>query len=60
LKAIRAKVWSARMESPLFDCAAYARGMEMVFQKMWTRYARGEKPDHVRATERSSYKLNGV
>ncbi|XP_043475694.1 UDP-N-acetylglucosamine--peptide N-acetylglucosaminyltransferase 110 kDa subunit [Leptopilina heterotoma] len=51
LKAIRAKVWKARSESPLFSCKMYALGMEMLYKKMWERYSRGEKPDHVAALE---------
>lgn len=51
LKAIRAKVWLARCESPLFDCKQYAQGMEALFYKMWERFARGEKPDHISAKE---------
>ena len=47
LKATRAKVWRARTESPLFDCLQYAQGMEKLFQKMWERYQRGDKPDHI-------------
>ncbi|XP_014613877.1 PREDICTED: UDP-N-acetylglucosamine--peptide N-acetylglucosaminyltransferase 110 kDa subunit isoform X2 [Polistes canadensis] len=50
LKATRAKVWQARSESPLFDCRAYANGMEMLYSLMWERFARGEKPDHVAAS----------
>ncbi|XP_053971176.1 UDP-N-acetylglucosamine--peptide N-acetylglucosaminyltransferase 110 kDa subunit isoform X1 [Hylaeus volcanicus] len=53
LKAIRAKVWKARSESPLFSCKLYALGMEMLYRKMWERYARGEKPDHVAAVEKN-------
>lgn len=44
---MRAKVWAARTESPLFDCKKYAEGMEELFGKMWEKYARGEKPDHI-------------
>lgn len=51
LKAIRAKVWKARAESPLFDCQMYAQGLEMLFQKMWERFARGEAPDHISAKD---------
>lgn len=54
LKAIRAKVWEARSESPLFNCKFYALGMEMLYKKMWERYARGEKPDHVLAIEEAA------
>ncbi|XP_015522340.1 UDP-N-acetylglucosamine--peptide N-acetylglucosaminyltransferase 110 kDa subunit isoform X2 [Neodiprion pinetum] len=53
LKGIRAKVWKARSESPLFNCKMYAHGMEMLYHRMWERYALGEKPDHVAAIEKS-------
>lgn len=49
LKGMRAKVWKARVESPLFDCAQYARGLEMVFKLMWNRFAASELPDHISA-----------
>lgn len=49
LKGMRAKVWQARTESPLFDCKQYAQGMEMLFSRMWDRHAAGLKPDHVAA-----------
>ncbi|KAL0830698.1 hypothetical protein ABMA28_002832 [Loxostege sticticalis] len=52
LKAIRAKVWSARSESPLFDCKAYASGLELLYARMWARHARGERPDHIQATDK--------
>ena len=52
LKAIRAKVWKARSDSPLFNCKMYAAGMEMLYKKMWERYARGEKPDHLAAIDK--------
>jgi len=47
LKAIRAKVWARRSESPLFSCRMYARDMERLFLRMWQRYASGEKPHHI-------------
>lgn len=50
LKAIRAEVWRARAESPLFDCKQYAQGMEKLYKVMWERHERGEKPDHISAT----------
>lgn len=28
-------------------------GMEMLYKKMWERYARGEKPDHVSAVDKN-------
>lgn len=51
LKAIRAKVWKAREETPLFDCKAYAQGLETLFIKMWQRFARGENPTHISAKD---------
>jgi len=47
LKAMRAKVWKARAECPLFDCKQYAQGMETLFTKMWDKHAKGEMPDHI-------------
>lgn len=51
LKTIRAKVWKARIESPLFDCKQYAQGLEMVFAKMYERFSRGESPNHLAAID---------
>lgn len=47
LKALRAKVWKARVESPLFDCLQYAKGLENLFSRMWKRFQRNELPDHI-------------
>lgn len=49
LKAMRAKVWKARVDSPLFDCQQYAHGLEMLFAKMWDKHSKGEQPDHISA-----------
>lgn len=49
LKAMRAEVWRARTESPLFDCKKYAQGMEKLYRIMWNRHANNEKPDHISA-----------
>ncbi|XP_016026014.2 LOW QUALITY PROTEIN: UDP-N-acetylglucosamine--peptide N-acetylglucosaminyltransferase 110 kDa subunit [Drosophila simulans] len=49
LKALRAKVWKARVESPLFDCSQYAKGLEKLFLRMWEKYENGEIPDHISA-----------
>lgn len=46
---MRAEVWRARSESPLFDCKQYAQGLEKLYRIMWNRFANGEKPDHVSA-----------
>lgn len=54
LRATRAKVWKARVESPLFDCKQYAQGLEMLYDKMWDKCARGESPDHLAAIENSN------
>ena len=47
LKAIRAKVWTRRSESPLFNCQIYAHDMERLFARMWQRQASGDKPNHI-------------
>ncbi|KAJ6643242.1 UDP-N-acetylglucosamine--peptide N-acetylglucosaminyltransferase 110 kDa subunit [Pseudolycoriella hygida] len=52
LKAMRAKVWKARVDSPLFDCKQYANGLEMLYTKMWNKHSRGESPDHIAAIEK--------
>lgn len=51
LKAVRARVWKARVDSPLFDCKQYAQGLEMLYTKMWDRFARGEAPGHIAAID---------
>ncbi|KAL3286096.1 hypothetical protein HHI36_000608 [Cryptolaemus montrouzieri] len=50
LKAMRHKVWAARTTSPLFDCKIYAQGLELLYSKMWQRFATGLKPDHITDT----------
>lgn len=52
LKGMRAKVWKARVDSPLFDCKQYANGLEMLYTKMWNRHSRGENADHIAALEK--------
>lgn len=49
LRAMRAKVWKARVESPLFDCKQYATGLEKLFDVMWKRFSSGEAPDNISA-----------
>lgn len=51
LKAIRAKVWIARVDSPLFDCKQYAAGLEKLFRRMWKRFEGGHEPDHISAND---------
>jgi len=47
LSAMRAKIWSHRITSPLFDVRKYANDLENLLMKMWRRYERGEDPDHI-------------
>merc|ERR1712203_1329216 len=48
-RAIRAKVWSGRIESPLFSVRTYARDLEDLFTRMWTKFQTGEKVSHITA-----------
>ncbi|GAB6030284.1 hypothetical protein CHUAL_005959 [Chamberlinius hualienensis] len=43
LKATRAKVWTSRTESSLFNCKKYTIDLETLYLKMWKRYAEGKK-----------------
>lgn len=52
MRGMRAKVWKARDESPLFDCKQYAQGLEMLYNRMWTRHSKGEAVDHISATQK--------
>lgn len=36
----------------------YAAGMEMLYRKMWERFVRGEKPDHVAAIDKVESQLD--
>ncbi|XP_074603439.1 UDP-N-acetylglucosamine--peptide N-acetylglucosaminyltransferase 110 kDa subunit-like [Brevipalpus obovatus] len=47
LKGIRAKVWKARTESPLFNVKIYTSNLEKLYRRMWAKYERGEEPDHI-------------
>lgn len=47
LKAVRAKVWLSRTESPLFNCRLYSSNLERLMLKMWQRYQQGLEPDHI-------------
>lgn len=51
LKTLRAKVWKARADSPLFDCSQYAKGLEKLFLRMWQRFLRSDPPDHISAID---------
>jgi len=48
LKAIRAKVWSGRTESPLFNVQRYTSNLEKLFIKMAKIYEKnGPNPEHI-------------
>jgi len=47
LKAIRAKVWSARAESPLFNVKTYTKNLEKLFIKMYDTYLKNDGPQHL-------------
>jgi len=47
LKSIRAKVWSRRLTTPLFNTALYTKHLEELFIKMWDRYKKNLLPDHI-------------
>lgn len=47
LKAMRAKVWQARSESPLFNVQMYASGLEQLYKVMWERYVNNLTVTHI-------------
>lgn len=47
---IRAKVSKARLESTLFDCEHYARGLETLYENMWKCYQSGKELHHIRVS----------
>ncbi|XP_054160529.1 UDP-N-acetylglucosamine--peptide N-acetylglucosaminyltransferase 110 kDa subunit-like [Oppia nitens] len=47
LKAIRAKVWRNRTESPLFNVKIYTSNLEKLYLKMWTKFCESDKFDHI-------------
>ncbi|XP_060873449.1 UDP-N-acetylglucosamine--peptide N-acetylglucosaminyltransferase 110 kDa subunit isoform X2 [Metopolophium dirhodum] len=51
LKTMRAEVWRARSESPLFNCSIYTNGLERLYRAMWDKNHNGEKPDHILSLE---------
>ncbi|CAF0783061.1 unnamed protein product [Adineta steineri] len=53
LKSIRAKVWSRRLTSPLFDTTLYTQHIEEIFIKMWNRYTNNLLPDHIKSSTTS-------
>ena len=49
LKATRAKVWSRRLTSPLFNTSLYTQHLEELFIQMWDRYTNNLSADHIRS-----------
>lgn len=45
LAALRARLWAARENAPLFDMTRFAAKMEAAFDGMWERWRRGEAPE---------------
>jgi len=46
-RAIRAKVWDGRISSPLFNVRTYAKDLEDLVYKMFEKFRRDEKPNHI-------------
>eukprot|EP00091_Calanus_sinicus_P015455 TRINITY_DN3371_c0_g1_i2.p1 TRINITY_DN3371_c0_g1~~TRINITY_DN3371_c0_g1_i2.p1 ORF type:complete len:383 (+),score=130.26 TRINITY_DN3371_c0_g1_i2:71-1150(+) len=46
-RAIRAKVWDGRISSPLFDVRVYAKDLEDLVYKMFEKFRKGEKINHI-------------
>lgn len=40
-------MWCARTESPLFNVKAYTSNLEKLLQKMWDKYVKDGKADHI-------------
>ena len=47
LKAIKDKLESNRLTTPLFDTALFTKHMEAAYTKMYERYQAGLSPDHI-------------
>ena len=61
LESVRAKVWlngrglaprgdggpNAHQPSTLFDAETYAKDLEVLYRRMWTRKVKGQAPDHL-------------
>lgn len=50
LKSVRAKVWSRRLTSPLFDTALYTQHLEGLFIQMWQRYTSHLPAEHINSS----------
>eukprot|EP00918_Siedleckia_nematoides_P069807 GHVU01152207.1.p1 GENE.GHVU01152207.1~~GHVU01152207.1.p1 ORF type:complete len:691 (-),score=79.28 GHVU01152207.1:1370-3442(-) len=49
LKQTRAKVWSNRSSSPLFNTEVYAHDLERLFYRMWDHHSKSDDIDHITA-----------
>ena len=49
--ALHAHLLEQRRRSPLFDGAGFARRIEALYQRMWTRAVAGQAPEHLAAQE---------
>ncbi|KAL4230375.1 hypothetical protein ACF0H5_010758 [Mactra antiquata] len=47
LRSMRAKVWKARLSSPLFSCQTYVKNMERLYWQMWKKCSMNEPPHHI-------------
>lgn len=50
LTSTRAKVWSRRLKSPLFNTSLYTQHLEDLFIEMWNRYTNNLAVDHLRSS----------
>ena len=50
LTALKSKLARNRLTHPLFDTDRYRRNLEKVYETMWARYQRGEKPSSLSVT----------
>lgn len=48
LLALRERLASNRLDSPLFDCGRYTRNLETLYGLMWERHLAGLPPAHLR------------
>lgn len=46
-EALRARLRDGRARNPLFDSAAFARGLECALEQAWARHAAGLAPAHI-------------
>ncbi len=47
MRRIRSRIDACRRDAPLFDTAAFTRGLEAAYTAIWERHAAGLAPDHL-------------